>query len=386
MAKQKFGRNQSYARTVNNELVIEQLREHDYSATDLAVKLDLSNATMSSILKELLGKGIIKVSYSLSKTGKGRKQVYYSLDEDYGIIIVVSLSDNRYKITISNIKEEILYNEEKEIDRYDVAIIYELVLRLKQILDKGELSTIPLRNIIIAVPGRVNSITGELQLSKQFDHDLFYGKNSIIKIFENHFEAPVMMENDINLSIIGEMKSGCLNDVDNAMLVYIDNGMGGALVFDGKFYGGSSGYAGEIGLMQCYFNGQSSYLDEFASLRSLKEYAKTLLGHKFNVEELVEEYKKKEKLYDYINETARLVGRKLRDIIEILNVSNIVISGRVVLFGEDYLKCVCEETNKSENECHIQFSELVSKSKLIGAMSKSVDNSIPQLHRKTVKN
>lgn len=384
MVKEKFGRNQSYARAVNNELVIEQLREHDYSATDLAEKLNLSNATMSSILKGLLNNGIIKISYSVSKAGKGRKQVYYSLDEDYGIIIVVSLSDNRYNITISNIKEEVLYREGKEIERYDVAIVYELVLRLKQILSEKNFINIPLRNIIIAVPGRVNSITSELQLSKQFDRDLFYGKNSIITIFENHFDAPVMMENDINLSIIGEMKSGCLVGVDNAMLVYIDNGMGGALTIDGKFYGGSSGYAGEIGLMHCFFNGRDGYLDEFASLRSIKDYAKEMFNKKFNVDDLVKEYTKKGDLYNYINKTAHLVGHKLRDIIELLNISNIVIAGRATLFGEDYLNCIREETVKSQNECEISFSNITNNLMLIGAMSKSVDNSIPHLDRKVI--
>lgn len=385
MEKQKFGRNQSYARAVNNELVIEKLRKQDYSATDLAKHLGLSNATLSSILKGLLNKGIIKVSYTISKAGKGRNQIYYTLDEGYGIIIVVSLSDNRYNITLSNIKEEVLYHEVKEIDRYDVAVIYELVLRLKDILAMDELKNIPIRYITIAVPGRVNSLTNELQLSKQFDHDLFYGQKSIINIFENHFSCPIMMENDINLSIIGEMKSGCLTNVENAMLVYIDNGMGGAFVFNNHFYGGSFGYAGEIGLMKSYFKGQSSYLDEFASLRSIKEYAYKTNHKKYHVQDLVDEYQQKGDLYNYINETARLVGSKLRDLIEVLNVSKIVISGRVTSFGEDYLNNVKEETNLSQNECEIEFSSLGNNSILIGAMSKAVDNSIPQMEQKVVK-
>ncbi len=385
MEKQKFGRNQSYARAVNNELVIEKLRKQDYSATDLAKHLGLSNATLSSILKGLLNKGIIKVSYTISKAGKGRNQIYYTLDEGYGIIIVVSLSDNRYNITLSNIKEEVLYHEVKEIDRYDVAVIYELVLRLKDILAMDELKNIPIRYITIAVPGRVNSLTNELQLSKQFDHDLFYGQKSIINIFENHFSCPIMMENDINLSIIGEMKSGCLTNVENAMLVYIDNGMGGAFVFNNHFYGGSFGYAGEIGLMKSYFKGQSSYLDEFASLRSIKEYAYKTNHKKYHVQDLVDEYQQKGDLYNYINETARLVGSKLRDLIEVLNVSKIVISGRVTSFGEDYLNNVKEETNLSQNECEIEFSSLGNNSILIGAMSKAVDNSIPQMEQKVAK-
>ena len=379
MVKPSLGRDQSYARVVNNELVIQKLRESDYSATELAEILDLSHAAMSSILKGLLKGNIIKISYSKSKAGKGRKQVYYTLNEKYGLIIVVSLSDNRYNITISNIKEEILLEEEKEIDRYDVAIIYELVLRLKKILSETRFHNIPLQNIIIAVPGRVNSITGELQLSKQFDSDLFYGKNSIITIFENHFDAPVIMDNDINLSIIGEIKCGHLTGVKNAMVAYIDNGMGGALVLNNKFYGGDFGYAGEFGLMHTTFHGIDSYLDEFASLRSLKNYANKLFNREFNVAELVKEYKKKGQLYAYINETAHLVGHKLRDIIELLNISNIVLSGRVNLFGEDYLNCVIEEIKKSQNQCEIKYSDLARNSILFGAMSKSVDQTIAHL-------
>ena len=47
------GRNQSYARKVNNKLVISKLRQNDCSATVLVEELNLSNSAMSSILKEL---------------------------------------------------------------------------------------------------------------------------------------------------------------------------------------------------------------------------------------------------------------------------------------------------------------------------------------------
>lgn len=376
MTKLITGQNQSYARAVNNELVIQRLRVKDYSATELAHDLGLSHAALSSILRGLTKDEIIKISHSISISGKGRKQVYYSLNESYGILIVVSLSDNRYTISFSNIKEEIIFEEQKEIDLYDIAIIYEIILRIKQILQENY-HDIPLRHIIIAVPGRVNSITGELQLSKQFDIDLFRGKNSIIQIFENHFNVPVTMDNDINLSILGEAKYGCLKEVQNAMLVYIDNGIGGALLFNGKFYGGDFGYAGEFGLMTATFHGQEAYLDEFASLRSLKNYAKSILKRKFTVADLVVEYQKKGVIYEYVNQTAHLVGKKLRDVVEILNISNIVLSGRVTMLGDDYLKCIQEEIAKSQNQCEVQFSTLGKKSILFGAVSKSVDCTIP---------
>ncbi len=382
MTTQAFGRDQSYARKVNNELVIQKLRKEDLSATELSSTLNLSHAAMSSILKGLLGQGIIKVSCSKSEFGKGRKQVVYSLNEQYGLIIVVSLSDNRYSITISNIKEEILVERVKEIDKYDVSIIYEIVLCIKDLLANNEYRDIPLKNIIISVPGRVNSITGELQLSKQFDKNLFEGKNVISSIFENYFQAPIYIQNDINLSIIGEMKCGRLSNVSNAMIAYIDNGMGGAMVFNNSFYGGEEGYAGELGLMSANFRGEETYLDEFASLRSIKNYASRVLGRKFTVSSLITEYQKKGDIYDYVIETAHLVGKKLRDLVEVLNISNIVLSGRVVMFGQDYLDAVKEELSKAKNQCKVEYSELGKNSILIGAISKSVDQSIAHMSGK----
>ena len=131
--------------------------------------------------------------------------------------------------------------------------------------------------------------------------------------------------------------------------------------------------------MHTSFHGEESYLDEFASLRSIKEYAKKKFNRSFVVNDLVKEYEKHGELYDYINETAHLVGKKLRDVIELLNVSHVVISGRVSLFGIDYLNHVNEEVNKSKNTTIVEYSKLSKKSILIGAISKSVEQSIPHM-------
>jgi len=174
-----LGKNQSYARKINSKLVISKLRNGDASATNLVNELNLSNSAMSSILKGLEIQGAIVPSYSASCLGKGRKQIYYTLNKDYGIFAIIGLSNNRYKIIISNLKVEVLVKEEREIDGYDIAVIYEIILAIKNILAKEEYRDLPLRNIFIAVPGKVNSITGEIQLSKHFDKSLFDEENKI---------------------------------------------------------------------------------------------------------------------------------------------------------------------------------------------------------------
>lgn len=368
-----LGKNQSYARKINSKLVISKLRNSDKSATVLVEELNLSNSAMSSILKGLELQGAIIPSYSISASGKGRKQVYYTLNKDYGVFAIVCLSNNRYKIILSNLKEEILIKEEREINGYDITIIYEIILTIKNMLAKEEYRDLPLKNIFIAIPGKVNSVTGEIQLSKHFDQSLFDEDNKISKLFETHFNTSVIIRNDINLAIVGEKRNGALVNSKNALLLYVDNGIGASMIFNNEFYSGSNGYAGEIGLMRTTFHGQENALDEFVSLRSIKEYIYQKTNKKVKTDEVIRLYNLDKEIHDYINETAHLLGAKLKDILELLNISQIVIQGRISGFKEEYLNCIREEMNKSNNQYDIQFSKLNGDSIFIGAMSEAVD-------------
>ena len=54
------GKNQSYVRELNRKAVIKTLIEENCSATLLAKKLSLSNASLSTILGDLVDDGYIK--------------------------------------------------------------------------------------------------------------------------------------------------------------------------------------------------------------------------------------------------------------------------------------------------------------------------------------
>ena len=379
-----LGKTQSYARKINNKLVINRLRTSPASATMLVEELNLSNSAISSILKQLESKGIIVQSYSMANHLKGRKQVYYTLNKDYGYFVILCLSNNRCKIIVSNLKEEILHKEEHEIEKYDVPTIYELILKVKKILhEKYDQSN--LAGVYISLPGKVNSKTGELQLSKHFDKDIFEENNKITKLFSLHFEAPISIHNDSNLAIIGEKCAGNLQDSEDALLVYVDNGIGSSMILNGNFYTGAFGYAGELGLMEAQFRGETNLLDEFVSLRSIKKYAYSLYNEKLVSAQVIEKFKTDKVLHDYVIETAHVLGKKIKDILEILNVTKIVIQGRIVQFGQEYLEALREEVSRSQNQCEVCFSTLNGDSIFLGAMSLAVDNLIDFTTHKIMK-
>ena len=144
-ASKILGRDQSFARAVNNDLVIRALRENDLSATDLSKKLNLSNAAMTSILRNLVNDGLIKVSHSISKLGKGRKQVVYTLNEEYGLIAIISFSSTGYSLTLSNIKEEILFEADKLANYYNEDLILDITLLLKGLVSQKRYNNIHLK-------------------------------------------------------------------------------------------------------------------------------------------------------------------------------------------------------------------------------------------------
>ncbi len=360
----KNGINQTYARVYNNKLVLTKLREKEMSGTLIGQELNLSNASVSSIIKELLEKNIIKVSKIEAKANVGRKQVYYTLNEDYGLISVISLSDKKSRIVISNIKEEVLFDEQKDIDKYNLVTIYEIILELKNIIEE-KFKNIPLKSIIISVPGRVNEKNGQLQLSKQFDKSLFEGEDTILSLFKKYFNCDVKVLNDIVLELYGERAQGQLQNENNALLIHIDEGVGSSMVLNGKLYRGEDGYAGEIGL----FRINDLYLDEVISLRVLRE--------KFNLSstrELIEKYHNDLEIQNYCNDSSYKLGKLLKDIQEFMNLAKIIITGRVIEFGEKYLNILNDEMSNAYKSAEIKYSSLGKNAIVIGAIYKAVND------------
>lgn len=367
------GVNQSYARLINNELVLNKIKEKkEISATLISQETNLSSASVSSIIKELLNSKIIKISKSESVSGVGRKQVYYSLNEEYGLVVVVSLSDKKSRLVITNIKEEILFDISKKIEVYNRYIIYELILEIKKLVETSKYKDIPIKHVIVSVPGRVSK-NNELQLSKHFDKDLFEKGNTILDLFEKYFTCDVEIYNDIALQVYGEKANGLLEEVENALLVHIDEGIGSVLLINGTPYRGENGFAGEIGLIKVCDHNKTDCLDEFVSLRALKEK-----NNCSSVEELVTKYKNDTNACTSILDSAALIGSTFKDLQEYLNVSKILVSGRVKNFGKEYLNILQNEVDKAFASCPVQFSDLGNDASILGGINRALNQLIKE--------
>lgn len=364
------GKTQSYARYVNNRLVMRELREGgSCSATMLAKSLNLSNAAMSAIIDDLRARSYIKeVKRERERAGSGRRPVFWSVNENFGCVVIVALSDYVARIVMSDMNMNIVDTVETRVEKYDVAMLYELLLSVKNLLASEKYRDVPLMRVEFSMPGRVDMATGKLQLSSQFDKEIFKEENFIVDLFERQFGCPVVLGNDMNLAALGEMSCGLLKNVQNGMVIHVDEGIGGALIFDGKPYSGSRGFAGEIGLMHTQFDGRTGMLDEFVSMRAVKEHIGAA-----DVDGIIELFDNDPSAKEYVLKTADCLGAALKDLVELLDISAIVLSGGVVRLGDDYINALNKQVSRSINGARVYPSMLGKDAPVHGAISKAIE-------------
>ncbi len=69
----------------------------------------------------------------------------------------------------------------------------------------------------------------------------------IVKLFEERFKVPVILENDANAAALGEYIHGAGRGYKNIVYVTVSTGIGGGIILNGEIFHGVGAGAGELG-------------------------------------------------------------------------------------------------------------------------------------------
>ena len=104
-----------------------------------------------------------------------------------------------------------------------------------------------LRAIGLATPGFINSETGVIEEGIR-NIPALEGR-SLAAELQKAFRIPVFADNDATCAAAAELMFGAGRRYDHFVLITLGTGIGGGLVFGGRVYRGTSGFAAEIGHM-----------------------------------------------------------------------------------------------------------------------------------------
>lgn len=263
-------------------------------------------------------------------------------------IITIDLGGTKILSALLNDKNEIVERVKQPTDATKGAgfIIESIVASVKKIFELQKVEQKDIKAISMGVPGTVNPISGVLANAPNLGITNFNIKGELQK----YFDIPVLLENDVNLAALGIKKYEFNDEVKNMLVVFIGTGIGGALIFDGKMYRGSSFYAGEIGHMKVNSKGELSTLknskvfEALASRTAIVEAINNKLvqgkesnilqfmkGKKIKSSALAKSVNTKDKLVTKeVKKATKIIGSVLGSITTLLNIDTIVLGGGVV--------------------------------------------------------
>jgi len=274
------GSNQSLVKITNQHLIVKEVRANrQLSRSDLAKKLQLSNPSVSKHVDDLIAKGLIVETGSLV-TDVGRRPIMLEFNAKHGCVAVIDLSSNDARLCVADLMGNKLEYSRVEGGQIITAEILErIILTLRDMLTNLGERCGKLVGICIGLPGIIEPETGRVLWSSRLEN---YQETDIREMFKKAFRAPVIVKNDTNLAVVGELNFGAGSGHPSLMLLNIDVGVGVGVTIDGKLYEGGAGVACDVGVQLDIPE------DVIEHIQHGGECLPYMLEHRINVNRLVE--------------------------------------------------------------------------------------------------
>jgi glucokinase len=120
-----------------------------------------------------------------------------------------------------------------------------VALEIKKMMEQLNMTTNDFRSMGIATPGIVDFRNNQvIAINKKYYDTVTV---DFTKWSMETFHLPLIMDNDMNCAIIGEITYGCARDVKDAVMMSFGTGIGTAAVMDGRLVRGKHYQAGCLG-------------------------------------------------------------------------------------------------------------------------------------------
>lgn len=385
------GLKQTKVRDENLKLSLDLLRVHSLSSSELAKILHLSKQALSKITTDLIDLNLIKVTENGNYPNKrGRKKVNYCINEEVGLLATITFYSVTCEVTISNAAGKVLQSSLlTDCEQLTPEHLEMIVNMLNELLDRFDL---PLLYIVIAVPGEVNRYDSSINLATKFE--ACEGIN-LVEYYSSRFNCKVNIKNDINLMMLGERTYGDLKKVKNALMLYIDSGVGGSICYEGNIIEGDTGYAAEFGLIKVYKGDSIVNIEQLFSINFIKkmisnheDFSSLGIPANFRYRDIV-------RLYNEGNPIVRSVILKsclhvailIENLYYIFEIKNVRISGRITMLGNDYLSEIKKHLGSLNDKIVVDYSSLGIKGIELGAIKFGLDKAFDDIiENRTLKN
>ena len=183
--------------------------------------------------------------------------------------------------------------------------------------------------IAVSGTGQINGMIGKVIGGNPIIPN-WIGTN-LVKILEEKYNLPIVLENDVNCVALGEKWIGAGKDLSNFICLTIGTGIGGGIILNNQLFRGENFVAGEFGHILI----KKGEFEQFASTTALIRLVKERTEKTLNGKEIFDLEKKEIVEYqEVISEWIENLTDGLSSIVYCFNPANMILGGGVIGQGE----------------------------------------------------
>lgn len=242
-------RHASHLRGLNLDRVLSvaMARTGTFTRAELSDATGLSAPTVGGLVAHLIDAGLITDRGAGPSRG-GRRPSVMEFNARHGFVAGIDLGPTRTRLAIADLRAE--------------TVAHTIVLTPTTLSPEGLLTSmanelralacsagVPYERIVVVTagaPGPVNLDTGVVSLAPNLAG---WRDVQLRSLLQRALGTAVVVENDVNLALLGERWRGAAQGHDTCALIFVGTGVGAAIVINGRLHHGQHYMAGEIGVM-----------------------------------------------------------------------------------------------------------------------------------------
>src|SRR5687767_6481654 len=335
-------RRAAHLRGLNLERVLNVAmdRPGSFTRAELIEATGLSAPTVGSLAADLIRSGVVK-DLGTGPSSGGRRPFAMELNARHGYVAGIDLGPTRTRLAVADLRGDRVADRivDTPMGVGPAPLLKRIAASLRELMrDAG----VPARRLVVVgagAPGAVERDTGIVSFAPNLKG---WTKVPMREILERALGVPVLVENDVNLAVLGERWQGAARGHDTCAFVFVGTGIGAGILIDGELHRGHSFMAGEIAVMCMgpqYADvdyGTRGGLETLAGLQALA--ARWPKGAKGDPADWMAELFKAAEAGDRaarraVDETATLIGIAVANVAAVLDPSLIVLGGALMAQG-----------------------------------------------------
>ncbi|RSM83015.1 sugar kinase [Amycolatopsis sp. WAC 01375] len=235
-------------REINDRAAIEVLlRDGPLTRSELEVAIGLSKPATAQLLTRLEQDDVVTKA-GVRGGGRGPRAQLWQVNGGVAYVAAVDLTPQQADFVVADVTGAVLAEYQVPLPVHEGAdVVGTFGAALTSVANSAGLAATDLRHVVIGAQGAFDPRTGLLSSAPHIPGWLGF---DVPRRLSRELGVEVTIENDVNLVAIVEMTVGQAVGLDDFVMIWLSDGVGGAVVVGRRLLRGATGGGGEIDWMR----------------------------------------------------------------------------------------------------------------------------------------